>query len=279
VALTAYRNLGGREFHDLDLLVHPEDVARAKDVLMSEGYALWSPVVGNKAEDLLFSKERQLCFTNNAHGTAVDLHWGLMHAMFSFQLDVNQVFDAARMERYDEAEFLSLSPEHTLVYLCAHGTKQCWSSLSQLCDVAMHIQSKEKMDWNRCFEWAEAGGCSLLLKHTLLLCERVLGVDLPWPVRQSCWQDETALALSKTAENFLCLEGERRPGYLRALKYHLAFAATWRSRGRLVVTRIFAPTEPDWHRVRLPRNLFGLYYFLRPLRFFLEQRSKLMRSR
>ena len=33
LALTAYSNLGLREFHDLDLLIHPRNVARANDKL------------------------------------------------------------------------------------------------------------------------------------------------------------------------------------------------------------------------------------------------------
>jgi hypothetical protein len=278
LALTAYHNLGLREFHDLDLLIHSRNVAQARDKLLGEGYVLWSPVVGDTLEDLLRSKNRQLRFTNRVRGTSVDLHWGLLHEMFSFQLDVEQAFNTARRERHEEAEFLSLSPEYLLLYLCAHGTKNCWSKLSELCDVAAHIHSQSEIDWDGCIRLAEANGCELLLKHALLLCERVLGIDLPEMVKQHCRQNGTTIALSNAAESFLCLEGEMRPGYMRALKYYLAFAKTWRERIRLIFVRVFSPAEPDWQHVQLPRRLFGFYYVVRPLRFLQEQKSKLMRS-
>ena len=278
LALTAYRNLGLREFHDLDFLIHPQDVVRARKVLLEEGYSLWSSVVGDTAEALLCSKNRQLCFTSDTRGTAVDLHWGLLHEMFSFRLDVNDIFDAARIERYEEGEFFSISPEHLLLYLCGHGMKNCWSNLSQLCDVATLIQTEDKIEWNRCLGLAEEDGCNSLLNHTLLLCERILEIDLPETVKQRCRQDKIALAISKTAEKFLCLRGENRPGYSLALKYHLAFAMTLRDRVRLVFFRVFAPSELDWHHVKLPRCLFALYYLLRPLRFLQEQTSRLIRS-
>ncbi|HEX3435993.1 MAG TPA: nucleotidyltransferase family protein, partial [Pseudacidobacterium sp.] len=185
LALTAYHNLSLREFHDLDFLVHPRDVAQGRDALLGAGYVLWSPVARETAEGLLLSKNRQLRFTNSDRGTTVDLHWAMLHTMFSFQLDVEQVFHAARIERREEAEFLSLSPEHLLLYLCAHGAKDCWSSLSELCDVAAHMQAQE-INWDHCILVAEASGCDSLLKHTLLLCGRVLGIDLPEEVKRHC---------------------------------------------------------------------------------------------
>jgi hypothetical protein len=276
LALGAYGNLGLREFHDLDFLVHPRNVPRTRDKLLAEDYTLWSPVVGNRAESLLLSKNRQLRFTNRTRGTCVDVHWGLLHEMFPFQLDVEQAFKCARWERSEEAEFLSLSPEYLLLYLCAHGTKNCWSQLSELCDVAVHLQSQSEMDWDGCIRLAEATGCGLLLKHALLLCERVLRIELPEMVKHHCRQDETAIGLSNAAEKFLCLQGEVRPDYFRTLRYHLAFAKTWRERLRLIFVRVFSPAEPDWQHIKLPRPLFGFYYLIRPLRFLREEKSRLM---
>jgi hypothetical protein len=278
LALMAYGSLGLREFHDLDLLVHPANVVRAKDILLGSGYALWSPTVGDSEKSLLRTKNRQLDFTHESRGTWVDLHWGLLHEMFSFQLDIDEVFAAAEIQRTSEATFLALSTEHSLLYLCAHGTKECWSNLSQLCDVSAHVQANPDMNWTECFGLAEMTGCDRLLKHTLLLGNQVLGMQLPTVAEQYCRQDETALELSRTAENFLYSDTGPGRGYWKTLKYHLAFARTRSEEARLVFARVFAPAEPDWHRVRLPRQLFFLYFLIRPFRFLQEQTSKLARS-
>ncbi len=144
LALTAYGNLALREFHDLDLLVRSEDVLRVRDVLVGNGYSLWSPLLGDTDAALVRSSNRQVCFTDKERGTSVDLHWGALHEMFSFQLDADQLWQAAYVERQEGISFLSLSPEHLLLYLCAHGAKHCWRNLCWLCDIACHIQSTQR---------------------------------------------------------------------------------------------------------------------------------------
>jgi hypothetical protein len=275
LALTAYGDLTLREFHDLDLLVHPADMVRAKDILLRTGYTLWTPVLGDSEQALLRSSNRQLRFTHPIRGTTVDLHWGLLHEMFSFQLELDDVFASAKLEQREEVTFLALSPEHSLLYLCAHGAKNCWAHLSELCDIAAQVRGNAELDWEECIRLAESSGCDRLLKHALLLAEHVLRIHLPEAAKQYCTEDEDAMSLSKTAERFLY---PPTPGYWRTLQYHLAFAKTPRERARFIVSRVFAPAEPDWDRIRLPRQLFFLYYLIRPLRFLQEQTTKLARS-
>jgi len=275
LALIAYGDLTLREFHDLDLLVHPGDVVQAKNILQRTGYTLWTPTLGDSQETLLRSNNRQLRFTHPDRRTAVDLHWGLLHEMFSFQLGIADVFASAKLERRDEATFLALSSEHSLLYLCAHGTKNCWAHLSELCDIAAQVNADPNLDWDKCFRLAESSGCDRLLKHTLLLVEGVLAIRLPDAAKQYSTGDENALRLSKTAESLFYSPA---PGYWRTLQYHVAFAKTPREQARFIFSRVFAPAEPDWDRIRLPRRLFFLYYLIRPFRFLQEQTAKLARS-
>jgi hypothetical protein len=276
LALTAYGNLALREFHDLDLMVRSEDVLRVREVLVRDGYSLWSPLVRDTDAALVRSSNRQVCFTNKERRTSVDLHWGALHEMFSFQLAVDRLWQEAYVESQEGMSFLSLSPEHLLLYLCAHGAKHCWRNLCWLCDIACCIQSHPTTDWDACTRMAESAGCDLLLKHTLLLGEQVLGLQLPERIRD--YVDEKARLVAGTAQAFLFREHSDHPGYLGPLRYHLAFAKGWRDGASLVFERVFVPAEPDWHRVRLPRPLYFLYYLVRPVRFVVERLSVAARS-
>jgi len=276
LALMAYGDLGLREFHDLDLLVHPRDVPRAKDILTQAGYGLWSPLRTNSRKALLLSKNRQLRFTNSSRRTCVDLHWGLLHEMYSFQLDIDLVFRAAHKKQCEETEFLSLSAEYLLLYLCAHGTKECWPDLRTLCDVAVFIHSKCELDWDCCFRLSRKNKCDTLLRHALLLCEEIWPSLLPDDVRIRCVQDREALDISLIARRFLFVEQGTGPGHLQMMRYHLSFAKSWRDRWKLIFIRVFTPAEPDWKRVRLPASLSALYYFVRPARFLQELGTKLV---
>jgi hypothetical protein len=125
------------------------------------------------------------------------------------------------------------------------------------------------MDWPACIRSAEAAGCDLLLKHTLLLIEQVLGVELPAAIKQYSRNDARARNLSGVARQFLLAQPGDNPGYVKAMAYHLAFARHGRDRARLVFERVFVPAKPDWNAVRLPDALYFLYYVVRPVRFIL----------
>ena len=58
------------------------------------------------------------------------------------------------------------------------------------------------MDWDECIRLAELTGCGLLLKHTLLLSEEVLGAQSPAHIKRYV-DDERARVLAKTARTFL----------------------------------------------------------------------------
>jgi len=189
--------------------------------------------------------------------------------MFSFQLPIDQLFRSARVENNGGGPFLALSPEHLLLYLCAHGTKHCWLNLRWLCDVACHMKTAQELDWELCIRLAKAANCDLVLKHTLLLAHQVLGSELPSEAGIYC-EDGKARELAGTAMSIL-FRRDGDPGYGKALHYHLAFAKSWRDRTHLVFERSFAPDEQDWQEVQLPQPLHFLYYTVRPLRFMRER--------
>lgn len=273
LGLMAYRNLSLREFTDLDLLVRPCDVLKTRDVLVRNGYVLDSVVLNDTDAALTHSRNRQISFTQEKRETTVDLHWGVLHEMFSFQLEVDQLFKLAIVGTHEGISFLSCSPEHLLLVLCAHGTKHCWSNLRWLCDVACHIQSNPNLDWDLCIRLAEPAGCELVLTHSLLLTEQVLGLQLPMPIRQYVSNDTKAHSLAKTAQTFLFRQNDKRSRYLEVFRYHVAFAKDrrWRTGAALILGRAFVPDEADWHRVRLPRPFYFLYYLIRPIRLAVER--------
>jgi Uncharacterised nucleotidyltransferase len=280
LGLMAYRNLALREFTDLDLLIQPGDVLKTRDVLIRNGYVLNSAVHSDTDAALTHSSHRQISFVDGNREITVDLHWGLLPEMFPFQLEVGQLFESALVESHERVSFLSLSPEHSLLLLCAHGTKHCWSNLRWLCDVACHIQSNPSLDWDLCVRLAEPAGCELVFKHSLLLMAQVLGLELPAPIRQYASRDTKAHSLAETARTFLFRQNDDRSRYLddrsdymEVLRYRLAFAKgpRWRAGAALVLRRAFVPNEADWQRVRLPRPLYFLYYLIRPIRLAVER--------
>ena len=283
LALIAYRNLTLREFADLDLLVRPGDVVRTRDVLVHNGYVLSSIVPDDTDAALNRFGDRQISFAkNDDHGIKVDLHWGVLSEWSSFQLDVGSLFESAFIERHERISFLSLSPEHLLLLLCAHGTKHCWSNLRLLCDVACHVQSNPSLNWDLCIRLAESSGCDLVMKHGLLLTTQILSLELPERISQYIGDDPKARLLVGKAQTFLFRENndhspylDDRTRYLEVLRYRLAFerAHPFRNGVATVLRRAFIPNEADWRSLRFPRGLYFLYYLSRPIRLVIERLS------
>jgi hypothetical protein len=272
LAMQAYGDLALREFSDLDFLIHPDNAIRARDVLAAEGYQPSDSLMGNRDAMLLRSANRQLEFVNAERGTQIDLHWGALHAMFPYQLPVNELFQSSRLAQLEGASFLSLSPENTLLYLCVHGTKHCWIRLRWLCDVALYMRSEQNLDLKQCASLAEATNCGLVLKHSLLMAKNVLGLELPAEIR-SFAEAKEAQALATTVCSFMFSEtAHLHEGEM--MRYHLAFGRGWRDRVRFLRYRIFVPAEPDWNAVRLPQPLYLLYYLIRPVRIIMERLSR-----
>jgi hypothetical protein len=283
LALMAYRNLALREFADLDLLVRPADVVRTRDVLVHNGYVLSSIVPDDTDAALKRFGDRQISFAkNDDRGIKLDLHWGVLSEWSSFELDVGSLFESAFIERHERIAFLSLSPEHLLLLLCAHGTKHCWSNLRLLCDVACHVQSNPNLNWDQCIRLAGSSGCDLVMKHGLLLTARILSLELPERISQYICGDAKARLLADKAETFLFRENkdlslylDDRTRYLEVLRYRLAFegAHPFRNGAATFLRRVFVPNEADWRSLRLPRGLYFLYYLFRPIRLVIERLS------
>jgi hypothetical protein len=268
LALCIYPNFALREFSDLDLLVRPGDFAKARDLLVRDGYEISSPFAGDTDAKLFRSRNAQLEFVHNERRVRVDLHWGAWHEMFPFQLPVDLLFESARLHRREAITFRTLSPENLLLYLCAHGTKHCWLSLRWICDIACHVQRSPDMDWDLCLRTAEVSNCALVLQHSLLMAHRVLGLELPRQVADYC-DCSKARVLADQAMSLL-FRGDNAFSHAEELRFHVGFAVDWRSRARFLFERLFVPDEPV-SKQHLPGSLQFLSYCVKPARFVLSR--------
>ena len=280
LALGVYPNFSLREFKDIDLLVRPCDLAKAHDLLFCQGYGSGSPRSHQKRSLSLPSRNAQLELAHKDRGISVDIHWEAWHVMFPFQLPVDLLFESARHRRCETMDFLTLSPENLLIYLCAHATKHCWTSLRWLCDVACHLRNVQNMDWELCFSTAESANSVLVLKHSLVLVHRLFGVRLSPPV--AGWvRSAKAEALAAIASTFLLrgdLYPDRRLRAVQDLRYHLGFGETWGTRTRLLLERLFIPDEPNALQDHLPASLHVLSYAAKSMRFVLSRVKDIARA-
>jgi len=81
-----YGNLGLRQFSDLDIIVHKNDIKKAKEVLLSQGYKLTWPEIKltDKQEASHIQAKYNYQFTREDDGVTVELHWNITPEYLSF---------------------------------------------------------------------------------------------------------------------------------------------------------------------------------------------------
>lgn len=250
-----YGDAGFRRPGDLDLLVDPEDRARALAVLQRLGFALPAGM-SVKSAAAIYGRLGAWPLAR-AGAFPIDLHWRTAHARFPAPLSARTLIArSATISIGGRTVRIACATDAALLTLL-HGAKHLWSSLEIVASIA-RLSRRDDLDWSavraratRARAWA---GCAL----GLLLASEVL--DAPVPATLS--REEDAVRRSPLWTDALAMLG--RPAadeYSRRLerRMHRASYDSRIDRWRYDVSRLLDPTPLDWHWCRLPDWLCAMY--------------------
>jgi hypothetical protein len=176
LAVTVYGDLGLREFVDLDFLVHPRDLRRAKDLLLGAGYRL-HPHFDSTLER--FSPSSVGGYPLLFPGTpafVIDLHSDLQPRFCSFS--TADVLQDLRLCGIGNAAVPTISPEYLMLLLCVHGTKHWWHCLEWICCVA-ELSRKQSLDWELVCARSRRLNAERTLHLGVVLAHNLLGTEIP----------------------------------------------------------------------------------------------------
>lgn len=270
LSVLAYGNLSFREFCDLDILVHPDDVLNAKELLVSNGYL--------PKFELSTLQEKAFIKSNHAYNLIdlnnqimVELHWRFVPKYLSFPLDTEAVWDNLQDVSLGDSYIKTMGSEDLLLVLCAHGAKHGWIKLDWICDVAELVKVSHDLDWQRILTVAQQLKCERMLYLGLLLVKDLLEVELPSVVIKKIDSDFRIQRLSYEVQAQLVTSPIRSLGELQRIPFHLKMIKSLQDRMRYIYSFTMTPTVEDWALLRLPSQLSSLYSMLRPLRLFVLQ--------
>ncbi len=172
-AKVIYPQLGLRPFQDIDLLLRPEHLPLA-DELMRQHY---SP------EPLPDDPVRRRCHfhlnyrRNHPLPLCFELHWGLFTPDMMLNLDLEDFWRQAQPLPGFPA-VLAPSREYLFLHLCLHFTGHGFLSLRDLWDAAWMIDS-QGISWEKTVSLAKNIGMTHRLFWVLDFSRRILGADVP----------------------------------------------------------------------------------------------------
>ena len=277
LALAAYGNLALRPITDLDLLIRPRDVARARAVLDAAGF---------RATEHFNPPEERAHLNANCEWTLanervmVDVHWRVMPKFFYFPFDLDRAWARRASIEIAGTPVDSLALEDTLLVLCVHGSKHSWHRLEWLVSIAELTRRHPEIRWEVVVARARATGVERMVLLGVALAHELLDAPIPDALRSKIAADR---ALPKLiAQTCARLFDERADEIFEGTfvdELHAQMYARMIWRARYYWHAIFTPTVSDVRAIRLPRALEFLYYGLRPLRVLARFAPKLMHRR
>jgi len=172
-----------RTMSDADLLVKPEDMDRAGNVLAGMGYKK-GPVIEKH--------------TDYSHATLphIELHRRLLAEMqFSYGGDFEEaVWSRAVTVSIGGIEVLSLSPQDEVLYLLLHMASHIISSgfgLRQLCDLVLVLEAnQDSINLEELLKTASALHIEVFAKSVFRICSLLFDLRLPQNIRSLLAEDD-----------------------------------------------------------------------------------------
>lgn len=262
-----YGDLALRQFDDLDILIHRHDAYRAHELLVSYGYQPGLKL-GEEQNGSYSKAEYSMSYSRSGIRAPIEFHWDMLGKYSPHPLGINNL---QRLETgtLDNKNVWHLSPEDLLIYLCLHGSKDCWKTFEAVCSVAELVRSHPALDWTWLATRVETMHCERMLFLGLFMANDLLGVDLPAHLCETIKADQRIreiaeeiyvrlfpgddeLSQSQFDPNFSSFQVKVRDMLTEKIRYCLSL--------------VFRPTREDWRRFPLPASLSFLHYLFRPIR-------------
>jgi hypothetical protein len=225
LAISAFGDVSLREFSDLDLLIHEQDIGRAQQRLTELGF-----LCTFKSEwlDAYLRFGHELEFARSDGAVTVDLQWRFAKKWLPFPLAPEALWERSSTIQIAGRAVRQPCPDDYVLLLCAHAYRHCWSRLKWISDVAAFIDTfGGQIDWDKLLQDVRGSGGLRILGLGLWLARQVCGVRLPEEVIGHLDADPEITQLGQEViESFLHNTGPMGPrgsdGFVAKLRFQLA---------------------------------------------------------
>ncbi|MBN2303397.1 MAG: nucleotidyltransferase family protein [Anaerolineae bacterium] len=269
----AYGDITLRQFSDLDILVCCDDILRARDLLLDQGYRATETKSAVHFED----QQHDISLVHDESRVHVELHREIAQKYYAMSLDPAPLVQSAQPVTFLGKTVPGLRPDAWLLTVCAHGTKHAWEHLKFICDVGALLERYREMDWDAVGQLAHQTGTGRALWLGVDLAHDLLDAPLPQDIVQQIEQNPLIQSLAGHAIRQLFSDTTGPLGTVRLRLNHLWFQLRVQKgfRHKLHYLRFFITywlllPGPADRNIALPGKLNGLHFVLRPFRLLIH---------
>lgn len=262
----AWDDAARRSFDDVDIVVRPEDVDRARTILAGLGWRARHADMDAQQERAVFAGQRALSFVRDGTPSLLELHWAFGARRYAGFPSVADVLRRSVRREVGGVELAVPAAADTLLLHAVHATKHGWSALE---DVVTYARLATRDDAALTdYRDAVARGLMPAIPFALggVLARDHLGIDARCADFLSTLGSRRRRAVDELARQVRGRWETGQVSWRPPLAWDLAWTERRRDRGRLLAHSLFGTTLQEWQAVRLPAPLAPLYHLLRPAR-------------
>ncbi|MDY6781044.1 MAG: nucleotidyltransferase family protein [Cyanobacteriota bacterium] len=269
LATTLYQNLALRQFYDIDLLIEKRDFFKAKRILEDCGYYNTNCLNYNQ-ENIKLNANYEQDFFHPEFKIGIDLHWDISPPFFSINFPISAMLNRVKPLKLAGNKISVLSPEDSFIVLCVNGSKEGWTSLQRICDIAEFIQAYSEMNWDRILQKAEAANCIIMVLLGISLACELLELPVPKAAWKPLERSRKVRVLSEQVYERLFSDRAPQLNPTQLAYFGLQLQPGIWAKLRYCWKIALPLNERDLSCIDLPKGFFFLYYPLRLLRLILK---------
>ena len=261
LACAFYGELSQRQFSDLDLMVRTGEMKHVSELLVAEGYERqWR--LTPRQEKAYLKSDCELLFSHGGQ-IFIDLHWAIVRDYFPLEIALDRYRARLQPVSVESCVLESFAPQDQLIILCVHASKDLWTKLIWVCDIAELLRANPSLDWEAVLKESSETKTERMLLLGLSLAHHLLGANVPAQILRIILTDKTIQSLTCEIRSRLFLEATRVDNSLAEFGFYFRLMKGVLSR-LSYVTRYWLTTNPaDWEHLKLPDKLFFLYPLVR----------------
>lgn len=223
-----------RSMSDADILIHKQDLLKAKSILLSLGYFI-------KEE----SNPKEMRFFHNKK-LIIELHWSLIDPGLiqnSEQFETH-VWDNFHNSMLNSVPIYILSPEDQVLYLCLHMIAHIQYrgfGLRQLCDLVLLIEAKSAdINWNSFNNRIKEFDITKFVYCIFQACELLFNLVLPIEISGKANDETIKLLINDIFEAGVFGNKSQARSYISSVYgFHKEATEKLPSLGRLYLNNLF----------------------------------------
>lgn len=277
LAAKLYADPSLREFGDLDLLIAPSNLARARQLLAQRGYLPLFPTTPAIDRAMLASPRHYHLALK--HELMVELHWRTDAEFPLADLDEPSWWANRPRHAFEGTDLHDLHDQELALVLLLHGSKHLWEQINWVAEVAELLGRLGASEWEWVLAKAAALGARGRVAIGLLLASRCFSLALPSSA--AGWVDgsqRAARLADEIVRRWFEAETVSSRSAIDRLLMNVYIHDSNRHRLRHVVDVVFRPGLAEWTRWRLPAWLHPLYFPLRGARLVVKYLSTIRRG-